>query len=817
MNYNLKWCCNKQIKPIYNDIKYKDYFEPIKRYSQENNNIFNDIIKKKKIDDYVMQYYIKSTIDNSIIIIYPSALKYPNLVNEIIEKLEKNGDIHYIKDIEMDYFMAYNMLDQLYSNEERMKNNSSIQYKIERIGFINNESITQIKVIVYTLKNKLKSINGKSAEFKMELRNIFLEEDIKTTIYKPDQDKYPRGYDYLHVSDNNNQSYEYAGIFFHENSLKFLKRQKSWRLINMSKTQKLMNIMKNFFYDYTMCEFEKLIIFSSGVLFSYGIREANDIDCILLENNVIKSNDIKKIINRNIDITYKGTKEYNEEWENELNKRAKLFGANNYSELIINPKYYYYFMGFNIIRLKYDLIIRFKRNSPEQFTDLLVIRQMFNFGYKLNIPKIYTSFNEKTMKTEEIKVNKEKYLNIIKWYLESRYYIYITKNQIEQWIDMNFTENINDDIIEYYSDLNGGTILNFIKNNDESTKTIIYPSQIELLKYGYEPNIIIYSSDKPYLYPGENFEFSAVTKYCIKKKNIIKSKNNSLRIATFNLHNFISRCNQGIAPLFGTALNPFLKSRDINKFIELFKEINADIYCFQELVPITKQEIKKDITDLNYIRDNFNFKYFNKLMTKIGYKYKIIGSTQQGKFYDEENRTYYYLANGIYSKIELHNPEVYNFKYMNRNIITAEIIFNNKNIRIFNTHLEYYDKSNTNLLELGYNDNHINQQFKDLQNLVDHFKNNNSIICGDFNINIYNKSKGIRFKNWEEKTKYIRNNYINTTKYSSLTKYSLLTNFSQNDQTDFIIFLKNANLKVINSSIYFTNISDHNIVYSDLL
>ena len=810
MYKNLKWCCTKQIKPMYDNIKYKDYFEPIKKYSKENDNIFDDIIKKNNINDTVIQYYIKSSTNISIIIVYPNALKDIKLVEKLIKKLEENGDIHYIKDIEIDYFMAYNMSYQLYSTEERMKNNSSIQYKIERLGFINNNTVNTIKIIVYTLTNNKKQINGKSAKFKMELRDIFLQEEIKITKYTSEQDAYPRGYDYLHISDDNNQSYEYAGMFFHNNSLKFLKRQKTWRLLNMYKTQKLMNLTKNFFYDYSLNEFEKLMIFSSGVLFTYGIREANDIDCILLENNVIKANNIKKFLNKNIDITYKGTNEYNQHWEDELNKRAKMYNAKNYKELITNPKYYYYFMGFKIIRLKFELMLRFKRNRPAQFTDLLVIRQMFNFGYTLKIPEKNITFNEKTMKNKEMIVNKNKYLNTIKWYLEKRYYISITKEQIKQWINMNFNEELNDDPNEYYSDLNGelndnpneyysdlngGAIknsINFIKGENDSDNIYIYPTQIEILKKGYEPNIIIYSSDKPYLYPGENFEFDAVVNSCSIKKNNIKPKQNALRIASFNLHNFVSRCNQGIAPLFGTALNPFNKSKDINKFIELFKQVNADIYCFQELVPITKQEIKKDITDLDYIRNNFNFKYFNKLMEKLGYKYKIIGPTQHGKFHDLESRTYYYLANGIYSKIKLHNSEIYNFNYLNRNIITAEVIFNNKTIRIFNTHLDYYKTS------------YIIEQFKDLQILIDYFKNNNSIICGDFNINIFKK-------NWKEKTEYIRNNYINTNKCSSPT------NFYQQDQTDFILLLKNSNISIINSLIVLTNISDHNMIFSDFL
>ena len=812
MYKNLKWCCNKEIKPLYNNIKYKDYFEPIKRYSKENDNVFDDIIKKKIVNDYVIQYYIKSSIDISIIVIYPSALKYDKLTNKLIDKLKDKGDIHYIKDIEMDFYMAYNMIYQLYSTEERMKNNYHIQYKVNRLGFVNDDcSINKIKIIVYTLTDKSLPINGKSAEFKMQLRDIFVKEDIKITKYTTEQDEYPRGYDYLHVSDNNNQAYEYAGIFFHENSLHFLKKQKTWRLIDMMKTQKLMNITKEFFYNYSLNEFEKLIIFSSGVLFTYGIREANDIDCILLENNIIKPYDIEKLLTKNIDISYKGTKEYNQQWEDELNNRAKLFGAKNYKELITNPKYYYYFMGFKILRLKFDLMLRSKRNRPAQFTDLLVIRQMFNFGYKLKIPEKTTTFNDKTNKNEEKIINKQKYLETIKKYLENRYYIFITIDQINKWINMNFVEENQNDPLEYYSDLNGGNSFNFIKSKDESDNETIYPTQVELLKLGYEPNIIIYSSDKPYLYPGEDFEFEAVSKLCTKIMNEIKPKNKALRIASFNLHNFISRCNQGIAPLFGTALNPFYKPKDINKFIDLFKKVNADIYCFQELVPITEKEIDTDITDLEYVRNNFNFKYFNKLMENIGYKYKIISSVQNGKFYDSENRTYYYLANGIYSKYQLNNPEAYSFKYLNRNIITAEITFNNKNIRIFNTHLEFYDKPNNNLKSLGYTDNHTMQQFKDLQNLVDTFKNNNTIICGDFNVNIFKKNIGFRFKNWEEKTKYIRNNYIN------INRSFIPTNFSQQDQTDFIIYGKNSNIKVIHSFTVLTNISDHYMIFGDFI
>jgi len=433
----MNWCCEKEIKPLYNNIKYKNYFEPIKQFSKENNNIFSKIIKKKIINDLVIQYYIKSTINISIIILYPSALKYKDLTNQVINKLEENGDIHYIKDLSITYNMAYNLIYQLYANERRMKNNSDIRYKINRLGFNIKNKINNIKIIVYTLTNKNRKINGKSSEFKMELRDIFLQKDIEITQYKNTDDKYPRGYDYLHINDNNNQAYEYAGIFFNRNSLRFLKKQKSWKILNMIKTIKNINDIKNFIYDYSQNELEKLLIFSSGVLFAYGIRQANDIDCILLETDQIKPEIIDNLNNPNFDISYKNTIKWNDKWENELNSRANLFGAKNYNDLVINPKFYFYFMGIKFLKLKLDLILRLKRGRPAQLTDLLVIRQMFNYTYTLQIPKSITEYDDENNKDIIIYVNKNKYLNTMRYYLKTRYFINLSPEQIEKWINDN--------------------------------------------------------------------------------------------------------------------------------------------------------------------------------------------------------------------------------------------------------------------------------------------------------------------------------------------------------------------------------------------
>ena len=51
-----------------------------------------------------------------------------------------------------------------------------------------------------------------------------------------------------------------------------------------------------------------------------------------------------------IDISFKGTTKYNDKWENVLINRAKLIGAKDHIDLVVNPKYYYYFMGFKFTR-----------------------------------------------------------------------------------------------------------------------------------------------------------------------------------------------------------------------------------------------------------------------------------------------------------------------------------------------------------------------------------------------------------------------------------------------------------------------------------
>ena len=790
-----KWYLNKNVKPLYNIKDINNYYEPINYFYK----MYNIPQLHKTIDDEVISYYIKSMKDISIIVVYPPALKYPNLIKIMTTDLEKNGTIHYIKDITMDYYMMYNLIYQLYSYESRMKITEQIMAKLNSLHFTLDTS-HKIKIIVYSLHNKELLLHGKSVEYKMFLRNIFFQYDLdilnkKNISYDDTNISHIKMYDYLHVSDNDMMAYDYASIFFNKNSIRFLKKQKSWKLIEFANGKNYLNTIKSFILsNHSQLEMEKLLVISSGVLYSYGIRDMNDIDCILLTSDKINKLDIDNItgIDKDkIDISYQPN--LDKKWEDELNNRAEQLGALNYMELVLNPKYYYYFMGIKFLRLKYEIIIRAKRKRPAQFTDLLVIKQIYNFKYSLIIPIETKIFDENKQIDIIKKVNINEYVDTIKYYLKTRYYINLTNKQILQWI-----QNINNNMIAgSNSNINSNILYQII--DDVSNNNIIYPLQEIIIKMGYEPSIIIYSDNKPYLYPGEDFNI----KGCFYKKTdmVLKTKiKNNLRICTFNVHNFIKRCNMGIAPLFDYSINPFETPRDVMKFIDFFTLIDADILCLQELVPIINKQIIKDITDYSYIRDNFNFIYLNNLMENIGYKYHVIGPTQQGHLLKNTSKKYYYLANGIYSKIKFEQTFIYSYNFINRNSIMASILWNNKLVNIYCNHWEYINIDNVLIL-----------QSNALMDIINSNNNNNTILCGDFNINIFQKKEGARYKNWNEKTKFLRDNFIST------NKSQIATNFSQLEQTDFIMISKNNNIKIIYSTIVKTDISDHYAVLTDII
>jgi endonuclease/exonuclease/phosphatase family metal-dependent hydrolase len=806
-NLIYSWCCNKDIKPLTNITG--DYYDPIINASKSNPYLKKYIPEKKEKEleqndnnDIIMNYYLKSTINFSIIVIPPIAYEDKPNLERLLDLLNKNGKVHYKKIINVNFRTMYNIVYSLYANIKFVKTNDSIINRLYKQGFKDTYDEREIMVIVYEHKNSNNPIVGSGSLFKTELRKLFTDNEKLLPFY-------------LHISDTNNEVYEYSNIFFNKNTMKFYKTQRSWNVSNFEKSINLVNKYKEFIYNYSINELEKSLVFSSGILFSYGIRELNDIDVLLLKSDSINPSDIDEINKKNkdlMDISYEGSEEFNEIWIKELNDRAKLFGASDYQELILNPDYYYYYMGLKFLKLQFDIMIRFRRSRPAQITDLLIMRQMYNLKYQIKIPEKTKVFNEELKIDVETPVNKNKFLDTVRYYLETRYFIRLNVDQVEKWINNNIKggkyikniKNIKNKRLIY----TGNNLQNLDKKDEYglyldknyADEKYVYPLLSELKTMGYIPNIRILNDRKPFLYEGQTITLNLIKNMC-QNFELDITKHRSLRVFSFNVHNFITRCNSGINPIFDESINPFFRSRNIDGYIELFDKLKADVICLQEVVPILKDPIEKDIEDYEYIRDNFNFEYLNSKMESLGYKYKVISSTLKGHFMEEENKNYYYLGNAIYSKLELFDTQIYQYNFMNRNFITTTINFNNKKIHIVNTHFEYYGDVNKLILQSKL----LIDKLKELYDL------NNIIMAGDFNINLYNKGIGRRYKDWENKVRPIIENF------NSTSSTSFKTNFNFNDTTDFILLSKKSVINKKFSLIIKSNLSDHFGVITDFL
>jgi endonuclease/exonuclease/phosphatase family metal-dependent hydrolase len=806
-NNVLNWNVSRILYPIINIKPYeylkvieylKDYFSSYNYYK----NIYEKIKDTKfdkeliysELNDKVIREYIKCRPNIAIIVLYPKATNKDNKMKNFIKKLEDNGKIYYQKDIEVTYQMLYNIIYQQYINTYRMKTNQNIIYKINRLGMKPYlDETKKIKIIVFDPNDNIK-IFGSSVTFKNELRDIFLDEDLKNTTFESTDDNYPRGHDYLHINDTFNDAIEYSNIFFNDNSINFLKKQVTWRFINFHESQKQLIDLKQKLYTIPIVEQYKFLVVSSGILSVYGIRELNDLDIFAMDDLKINKSKINEFLNK-YDISYKYATDWTEYWEWEINERIKLFTDEpNYNEFILNQDNSFYFAGIKFLRLKYEIPFRaLRKGRPAQIADLIIMRRLLNLNYQIDIPEKIMVYNHSKKTYEWIKPIIDTYILSVRKYLFKRYKINVSTTNILKWLEMTKIKNNHK---SYEGGSNNNKLFYEIKNISEN-KTV-YPTEKELIKMGYNLFLRYLSDNKPYIIEGEEWAKNNNINCGIQitKNQILEKNNNILRICSFNVHQFVSRCNQGNNPLFGNNLNIFETPRDINKFIDLFKNINADILCLQEVIPILDKPIENDILD-NKIIQKINFEYLNKLMNDLGYKYRVIYDTNVGNFTKKESRDYNFNSNIIYSKYEIESSVGYQL-FINRNISFIDIKINNNIFTIGNTHLFPYDE-----------DNILETQNNTIKNIIENIKNDNIILCGDFNLTLYNSiNDNEKYKKIKKPIIDIFNNTLNNTN---------ITNFNTNTQTDYILLNKKSNIKIYSSYVHRPNISDHNPVITNFI
>lgn len=367
-----------EVKPFFNDIKEYDFFEPIKRLKKINNyldkiNLIGKSLESNQDNDVVIHYYIKSTTHCRIVISVNKKLDIKNY--------------YYLKELKCNKKVYENIIFQLYLDE--IKSEDDLDSKL------NSNSENTPTLYIYVINTSVKDNNN-------------------------------------FITKNLTQTFNVAGMLFHPGSLHFMEKQECRNIFQFKGMDKI-KMLEEFFSKYTLNEKERALILNSAVLFSYGVRDMNDIDMSMLKNDIPQVLLDKFEEEHQIDIVTEGTESYEKLWKKDISQIAKLCGLTDGAlyDLIYHPSYYYYFCGFKFLRFKCEILNRMRRGNPAQITDLLVIKEMFNLPLQLKIPQRKKIWNDSLMDYQVIPIEEKKALYTIQHYLEKRYNIFKSIDEIK--------------------------------------------------------------------------------------------------------------------------------------------------------------------------------------------------------------------------------------------------------------------------------------------------------------------------------------------------------------------------------------------------
>jgi endonuclease/exonuclease/phosphatase family metal-dependent hydrolase len=422
------------------------------------------------------------------------------------------------------------------------------------------------------------------------------------------------------------------------------------------------------------------------------------------------------------------------------------------------------------IKINNSFIIPILQKSSVPHENEIVIP----FGAKLivtNIEYITNIYNSKKSLLIELDYNEHiyhlepQYFNnssIVNQFIDmyKQYYLHLFFS--DSYVNLNNLKIDENTPIALLSNLNMHYLLKSLNEVDISN---IYNGINVLNAYSTLPPI---NSKKAYI--GENLE-GDFQSFCINENLLLNITDtpDKLKILSFNVHNFVTICDN------------YIPGKNVDKFLSFFEKMNnsynIDVICLQEVVP---EYINNDIKNGNFL------KLVNK-MNQLGFIHYTLVNCNHDTSYSDVVQNYYLLANAIFSKNKFEHKRLYGLPG-NRAVQVVGIKINNIIVDIINTHLEFniHKLFNTKIL--------IDSQIELLSHIID--SSSNCILAGDFNHDIRTDP---RFKKLTDKFKIYN--------YSSSSN---ITGFNSNKHIDFILISKQlSNMFDTENHIIKSAISDH--------
>lgn len=272
--------------------------------------------------DTVATTFIEHAENVFIALVWPTAIGKDN---EIIQAIP---NVVYKKEIYLNSNGAHNLLSQIYKGEQWI-GSSENDFKGAKDKLVECfKSDNPIRAIAFqadTLSTVL--------QIKEKIRNIF---NI--------------GKHSIHITDTKKEAIEIARLVLNNNSIHFLNYAKP---NSYKSTHQKIDQFKNFIQQNKLNP-QSILLDGSIVLSLYGLREAKDIDFFILDNKQI------------------------EHYNGDINMHDEDLVHHNVDkkELILNPKYYFYFNEIKFISFDQLYKMKKRRAEPKDLNDCNIMEAL---------------------------------------------------------------------------------------------------------------------------------------------------------------------------------------------------------------------------------------------------------------------------------------------------------------------------------------------------------------------------------------------------------------------------------------------------------
>jgi hypothetical protein len=366
-------------KPLFDNIKPYDYLSVAnklhKYYKDTKVDIFNNLVNIAKKTE--KKPIIIPTITESLLISYYASCRteakltiFSNVINSNTLNIILGEDrkVYSIKPLRLKYHDAFSLFYQLHLLRDDFKTFNELKIFVDNLFKIRNE--LYLIAVVY-----------EGTDLKCTCRFSYTSKNFKEMI---ENTKFI-------MNDNsiNNLSKIFVKNYFNP---------KFAECFNYLKT------LKKYIDDNILpIDRPRIMIYSSAILFIFGIRPCQDLDVYInwipiKGENKNFSNKLIKLVSNNsnkldfIDMAFKGQgewvkggkKEYLDEWF--LVDWPNLFGAKNMQEVVFDPRFYFEFMGLKFLTLDGDIARRKCRSRPASYADLVAIN--YYLKLKVDIPPL---------------------------------------------------------------------------------------------------------------------------------------------------------------------------------------------------------------------------------------------------------------------------------------------------------------------------------------------------------------------------------------------------------------------------------------------